>query len=222
MRLRIQEDLREAFEGLRASLLRVDGLRVETKKEELEDYKEESFRRLRRQFSLESLKDESRIRAYRDFFWKVGIDPTKVRPASEALLRRVLRGRDIPRINTLVDSYNLASMESRIALAAFDLSTLQGDLHLRFAREGEEFLGIGMRDPISLSGGEVVVEDDLGLVAVYPYRDAERTKVTLDTEDVLVIVCGVPGIDREALDEALERSRELITRFCGGRPSRTI
>jgi DNA/RNA-binding domain of Phe-tRNA-synthetase-like protein len=222
MRLRIQEDLREAFEDLRASLLRIDGLHVEAKKEDLEDYKEESFPRLRQQFSLESLKDEPRIRAYRDFFWKVGIDPTKVRPASEALLRRVLRGRDIPRINTLVDSYNLASMESRIALAAFDLSTLRGDLLMRFAREGEEFVGIGMRDPISLSGREVVVEDDLGLVAVYPYRDAERTKVTLDTEDVVVMVCGVPGIDRGALDEAFDRSRELITRFCGGRPSRMV
>ncbi len=179
-----------------------------------------TFERLRQEFNLEELKDEDRIRAYRDFFWRVGIDPTKTRPASEALLRRILQGRDIPTINTLVDAYNIASVESRVALAAFDLSSLDGDLTMRFANVGEEFFGIGMRSPIALRGKEVVVEDEKGLVAIYPYRDADSTKVTSHTEDAIVMVCGVPGIERVALMEAYERAASLITRFCGGRPSR--
>ncbi len=217
--LRVEEDLQRDFEGLRASLLLVKGVTVLPRKKELEAYKEESFRRLRGHLDLEALKDEARIRSYRDFFWRVGIDPTKVRPASEALLRRVLQGRGIPTINTLVDSYNLASMETHIALAAFDLSSLKGDWLMRYAREGEEFLGIGMNSPINLGGKEVVVEDDTGLIAVYPYRDAERTKVTLETEAVIIMVCGVPGIGEIALGEATASVSDLVTRFCGGRVS---
>ena len=54
---------------------------------------------MRKNYSLDGLKDEENIRAYRDFFWKLGIDPTKIRPAAEALIRRILGGKEIPRIN---------------------------------------------------------------------------------------------------------------------------
>ncbi len=63
---------------------------------------------------LEGLKDEPIFRTYRDFFWTMGVDPTKVRPAAEALIRRILVGRSMPRINTVVDAYNLASMTTHI------------------------------------------------------------------------------------------------------------
>lgn len=216
MRLVLEQGLAEAFPGLRAHILGLVGLTIRIASEELEEYKERAYREYRNEHDLESLKDEARIRAYRDFFWRVGIDPTKVRPASEALLRRVLRGGSIPRINTLVDAYNLASMETHIALAAFDLSTLSGDLLMRYATEGEEFYGIGMKSLIALQGKEVVVEDDDGLIAVYPYRDADRTKVTTETVDVVIMVCGVPGISERALHEAHDASTGLIAKFCGG------
>jgi len=96
------------------------------------------------------------FRTYRDFFWEIDIDPTKTRPASEALVRRVLQGKTLPTINTLVDAYNLASLTSGIPLAAFDYQSLEGELEMRFARKGEEFLGIGMDGPKSLDGGEIV------------------------------------------------------------------
>lgn len=220
VRLTLQSELQDSFPGLRAQLLMVEGLRILPQTAELEAYKHESFDGLRQSLDLSTLKDESRIRAYRDFFWRVGIDPTKIRPASEALLRRVLRGKGIPIINTLVDAYNIASMESQVALAAFDLSTLKGDLRMRFAEEGEEFLGIGMSSSISLRGKEIVVEDDSGLVAVYPYRDADSTKVSVKTEEAVIMVCGVPGIDQVAMVEAYDRADSLITRFCEGKPSR--
>ncbi len=219
MRLAIQENLQNAFPGLQAQLLLVKGVKVRRRSDDLDTHKRKSFDLLRGEFDLATLKDEGRIRAYRDFFWRVGIDPTKIRPASEALLRRILQGKEIPTINTLVDAYNVASMETRVALAAFDHSTLRGDLTMRFARDGEEFLGIGMKTPIALRGKEIVVEDEASLVAVYPYRDADSTKVSSETQDVVIMVCGVPGIDDSALQEAAERVAELITRFCGGESS---
>ena len=83
---------------------------------------------------IEELRDIPVFRSYRDFFWATGIDPTKTRPASEALTRRILRGRQLPHINTFVDSLNMSSVRTRIPFAAFDSDLLEGPLVLELCR----------------------------------------------------------------------------------------
>ena len=153
------------------------------------------------------------MRAYRDLFWSLGIDPTKIRPAAEALVRRIVGGRPLPTINTAVDSYNLASIETRVAFAAFDADLLHGDLTLRYATEGEGFLGIGMDGPKVLEGRELVIDDGEELVAIYPYRDADGSKLTLRTKRSLLLGCGVPGLGGAELGEATDRAAELVRRY---------
>ncbi|MGC8850325.1 MAG: B3/B4 domain-containing protein, partial [Candidatus Bathyarchaeia archaeon] len=165
MRLIIDRRLKSDHPGLSALLFTISGVTVKAFDESLESFRGEVLRRIRIRYKLESLKDEPIFRAYRDFFWKIGVDPTKVRPAAEALVRRALLGKPIPTINTLVDAYNLASMETGIALAAFDRNKISGDLVMRYAWPGEPFQGIGMRNPIVLRGVEVVVSDGEKLVA---------------------------------------------------------
>ncbi len=190
------------------------GLHVGERDERLDAFVPVLLQAFRERLKLETLKDEPHLRAYRDFYWRVGIDPTKIRPASEALLRRVLQGREFPRINSLVDAYNLASMETRIAIAAFDASHTHGDIRMRLARAGESFLGIGMEAPVVLKGVEVVCEDDEGLVAIYPYRDSHRTRATTATVDTIFMTCGVPGIEARTIVQAAETTREYVERFC--------
>lgn len=206
--------LRDAFPGLDAYLVEVGGLHVRERDERLDAFVPELVQEFRNRLKLETLKDEPHLRAYRDFYWRVGLDPTKIRPASEALLRRVLQGKELPRINTLVDAYNLASMTTHIAIAAFDGAHTHGEIRMRLARAGEEFLGIGMEAPVVLKGVEVVCEDDEGLVAIYPYRDSHRTRTTTATTDTIFMTCGVPGIERPALVEAAQTTREFVERFC--------
>ncbi|MEM2741143.1 MAG: phenylalanine--tRNA ligase beta subunit-related protein, partial [Nitrososphaeria archaeon] len=167
-------------------------------------------------YTLDKLKDEPLFRAYRDFFWKIGIDPTKVRPASEALIRRILLEKPLPHINMLVDSYNLASIVSGVPIAAFDENKILGELFMRNAINGEEFLGIGMEKPILLNGTEIVICDKEKLVAIYPYRDADSTKITGETKNVIFLVCGVPGVSDNVLENAVNKVIEYVTRFCGG------
>ena len=214
MRLEIDPSLRLTYPGLGAHLVVVRGLRVREHDPRLESFAQALVDEFRGHLRLESLKDEPSLRSYRDFYWRVGIDPTKIRPASEALLRRVLQGKPLPRINTLVDAYNLASMKTRTSIAAFDSDGIQGDLRMRLAREGEEFLGIGMTAPVVLRGIEVVVQDADAVVAIYPYRDADITKVTTAVREVLFMTCGVPGISRESLIKAAETTSEFVERFC--------
>lgn len=214
MRLTIDPALRASFPGLDAHLLEVRGIRVRDRDDRLDAFADILVGEFREHLRLESLKDEPSLRAYRDFYWRVGIDPTKIRPASEALLRRVVQGKELPRINTLVDAYNLASMKTRVAIAAFDLERVRGDLTMRLARPGETFQGIGMAEPIALKGHEVVVQDAEALVAIYPYRDADATKVTTATRDTMFMTCGVPGLPEDKLREADETTKEFVERFC--------
>lgn len=216
MNLKIDSELKAHFPDLSVNIIQIKEVKIQKKNSELEKLKVEIMRQVREEYNLESLKDQQTFRAYRDFFWKVGIDPTKNRPAAEALIRRILGGRTIPSINSLVDAYNLASIKSRIALATFDKDKLRGDLCMRFAKEGEQFWGIGMEKPLILKGGEIVVTDNENLIAVYPYRDADNTKVTEETKNVTIIVCGAPGITEETLEFASQLAQNYVLRFCDG------
>lgn len=216
MVLKISADLGKRFPGLRVLVVHINGVRVEREKVKLQQFKETVIEEIKQKYDLVTVKDVPIFRAYRDFFWRIGTDPTKNRPAAEALIRRVLVGKPLPTINTLVDAYNLASIRSCIAMGAFDIGKLVGDLVLRFAQEEEKFLGIGMDEPIELKGNELVVSDAEKLIAIYPYRDADETKVTLATKNVLLLICGAPGIEEKILEDAAQTAIEHVTKFCGG------
>jgi len=214
--LKVDPGLSMRFLGLKAQIVRIRGVEVRRGHPDLEHFKEEVIGRVRERWTIDQLREHPLFRAYRDFFWRIGVDPTKTRPAAEALIRRVLRRRPLPRINTVVDAYNLASIETAVALAAFDDDGLVGELLMREAEAGEEFLGIGMERPVVLQGGEAVVADGEKLIAIYPYRDADACKIKERTGNVLMLVCGVPNIDDETLERAGRIAVEYVTKFCGG------
>ena len=211
----ISSEISSRFPSLKVLTSRIINVKVRKQDAELEKFKNEITNDVRKKYNLDSLKNVASFRAYRDFFWKIGIDPTKTRPAAEALIRRILHGESLPCINTLVDAYNLASIKTEIALAAFDADKLKGKLLMRIAESGEEFIGIGMAKPMILQGGEIVISDEEKLVAIYPHRDADDTKVTEQTRNVYLLTCGVPGISEESLLKASQIAVEFITRFCG-------
>jgi len=182
---------------------------------------EEEVRRVveevRRTLSLDTLKDHLIIRAYRDFYWRVlGIDPTKQRPAQEALLRRVLRGEPLPRINPAVDAGNAASIKYMVPIGLYDIAKIRGGvLRIRFSRKGEVFRPIG-GSPIELDN-QIVLASDSQILHIYPYRDSVETKIEESTRDILVVVAGVAGIGEERLVETARYLRSLFS-LLGGAP----
>jgi len=214
--MKFSQELLNAFPGVCVAEGDIRSVQIARESPGLETLKQEIVREIQSRYSPDQVKDDPVFRAYRDFFWSVGVDPTKTRPASEALVRRVLSGGKLPGINTAVDSYNLASVRSGIPIAAFDTDTLAGDLTLRFARDGELFLGIGMKNPVMLQKNQVIMTDAEQIIAIYPYRDSDTTKVTLDTRNIRIITCGVPKIVREQLIEAYDLCAGYLEKYAGG------
>ena len=191
-------------------------VKVQPTTPEIEKLRNEIFEEARRSFVLETLKDNPIVRAYRDFFWSLNIDPTKTRPSGEALLRRVLQGKEIPKISNVVDAYNLASLKTIIPLSGYDLDTLFPPLIVRFSNENDVFQGIGMDSPVKLEKKMLLLTDQKRILCIYPHRDADATKITGKTEDVLIVGYGAPRIDGEKLREAVTTALELIRRVAGG------
>jgi len=215
--MKMHNDILAAFPGLSVAEGKVGPLSIQEKSPRLEALRDEIVCSVREQYTLERIKDEPLFRAYRDFFWRVGVDPTRTRPASEALVRRILAGKMLPAINTAVDAYNLASIRTGIPIAAFDADTLAGELAMRFAEEGEAFLGIGMTAPVLLHKNQVILTDDDAIVAVYPYRDSDATKITLATETVHIVACGVPKVERERVHSAYELAGAYLQEYASVR-----
>jgi len=209
-------DVSEKFPKLAICIGVISNVRVEKENSQTKDLKRTVYSEVKAKYNIESLKDNPTVRAYRDFYWKLDIDPTKRRPSGEALLRRILHGDELPCISTVVDAYNLASMETIIPISGFDKDSISPPFHVRYARDDEAFTGIGMKQPIALKGNMFVLADEKQILCVYPYRDSYFTKITEKTRNVLIVGYGAPQISEEQLREAVETTLSYIQRCSGG------
>ena len=148
----------------------------------------ESFRN---RYDTESIKLISGIAATRKAYKECGKDPSRYRPSNEQLVRRVLQGKDLYQINTVVDLVNLASIRYGYSIGGFDFDKVEGEMVvLGIGKEGEPYEGIG-RGPLNIAGMPVY-RDNAGGIGT-PTSDHERTKLSLATTHFLAFVNGYDG-----------------------------
>jgi DNA/RNA-binding domain of Phe-tRNA-synthetase-like protein len=148
--------------------------------------------------------------AVRTMYKRAGIDPTKTRPSSEALLRRVRKGDELPRINSLVDVINWCSLDSQLPFGLYDLDHVRGDVTLRLGREGEEYAGI--RKDVVHVGGRLTLADAEGPFG-NPTSDSARTMVTTATSRALVVIFAPAGLAKAIGASALATTVDRIRSF---------
>ena len=161
--------------------------------------------------TTESLKQLSGIAATRRVYRACGKDPSRYRPASEALIRRQLTNKSLYQIDTLVDLTNLASIAYGYSIGGFDADKFDGDtLTLGIGRAGEPYEGIS-RGMINIEGLPVY-RDAIGGVGT-PTSDNERTKITLQTTHLVVLINGYDGNETNVKANA-EYIQELLRKYC--------
>lgn len=161
--------------------------------------------------TTESLKEMSGIAATRKVYRACGKDPSRYRPASEALIRRMLQGKELYQRDTLVDLVNLASIAYGYSIGGFDADKFEGDtLTLGVGKAGEPYEGIG-RGMINIEGLPVY-RDKIGGVGT-PTSDNERTKMNIDTTHLVVLINGYDG-DEQHVRENAEYIIQLLKKYC--------
>ena len=161
--------------------------------------------------TTESLKEMSGIAATRKVYRACGKDPSRYRPASEALIRRMLLGKELYQRDTLVDLVNLASIAYGYSIGGFDADKFKGDtLTLGVGKAGEPYEGIG-RGMINIEGLPVY-RDKIGGVGT-PTSDNERTKMNIDTTHLVVLINGYDG-DEQHVRENAEYIIQLLKKYC--------
>lgn len=161
--------------------------------------------------TTESLKEMSGIAATRKVYRACGKDPSRYRPASEALIRRMLLGKQLYQRDTLVDLVNLASIAFGYSIGGFDADKFEGDtLTLGVGKAGEPYEGIG-RGNINIEGLPVY-RDSLGGIGT-PTSDNERTKMMSDTSHLVVLINGYDGNEQQVRANA-EYIQSLLKKYC--------
>jgi DNA/RNA-binding domain of Phe-tRNA-synthetase-like protein len=151
--------------------------------------------------------------AVRAMYKRVGLDPTKTRPSSEALLRRVRRGEPLPRINSMVDVCNWCSLEFQLPYGLYDLAHVEGDaVEMRLGRDGESYPGI-RKDDVHVAG-RICLADARGPFG-NPTSDSARTMVTSATTDALVVVFAPASVDATRVTRVLDVTAQRMAEFTG-------
>ena len=112
----------------------------------------------------------------------------------------MLQGKELYQIDTLVDLINLASIAYGYSIGGFDADKFVGDtLTLGIGREGEPYEGIG-RGMLNIAGLPVY-RDAQGGVGT-PTSDHERTKISLGTRHLVVLINGYDGNEQRVVENA--------------------
>jgi DNA/RNA-binding domain of Phe-tRNA-synthetase-like protein len=149
--------------------------------------------------------------AVRTMYKRMGLDPTETRPSSEALLRRVRRGDELPRINSLVDIINWCSLESQLPFGLYDLDRVSGNVTLRLGQPGEAYDGI-RKDTVH-GAGRLTLADETGPFG-NPTSDSARTMVTSGTRRALVVIFSPLPVAAAAVEQVLALTRQRIETYC--------
>lgn len=149
----------------------------------------------------------------RRLFRTLGIDPTRRRPSSEALLNRALKDKPMPNINTLVDVGNWCSLDFLLPLGIYDVARLSGDLRLRQGQAGESYQALSNRE-LNLEGRYVLADDEGPFGS--PMTDSVRAAVTTSTVDAVILLYAPADFDPATLTARTRTMAERVTRYCGG------
>jgi len=208
----------EAFPEIKVGVAVIRDVQAAAENADLESLKLEVTKNVRESMQDKQVTELPRVQAFRRIYKKFGVDPNSRRPSAEALLRRVIDPRKgLYKVNTVVDAYNLTSIQYQLPMAAYDLDKVAFPIVLRLAQAGELHQAIGQAQPEPLSAGELVYADqNMILCRDFNYRDADTTKVTAETRNLVVFVDGCTEVGRSELMEALKMTAGRIVAFNGG------
>jgi DNA/RNA-binding domain of Phe-tRNA-synthetase-like protein len=133
------------------------------------------------------------------------------RSSIEALLRRVVTGKDVWNICNVVDLYNCCSILSLLPMGGYDLKKVSGNIEIRFAKEGEPFRSLGSKETIAAQPNHVVYADDKNVICwLWNHKDSAETCIDENSEYVIFFI---DSFDQIRMQDALKNLAENLEKI---------
>jgi DNA/RNA-binding domain of Phe-tRNA-synthetase-like protein len=211
-------EIKIALPAARLGVVEADGASVVTVHPDLAKLMDEVCARKRAEFTMENLAEAEPVRAVRAMFREWGMDPSKYRPSSEALLRRVVQGKGLYRVSNVVDIGNLGSLETGWPYGCYDRAKISPPIALRHGAAGEKYEGIG-KQTWHLEGRPVLADSASPFGS--PISDSTRSMITETAQEIMIVIYAPTRVSDAALNLALERLKERLTQFASAAAARS-
>jgi DNA/RNA-binding domain of Phe-tRNA-synthetase-like protein len=202
--------IRIELPGVKLGVVEADGVRVEPSAADLVRLMNDTCESKRRQLTVESLPGAEPVRTVRAMFREWGMDPSKYRPSSEALLRRVVQGKGLYFISNIVDLVNLGSIETGWPYGCYDRAKLRPPVVLRHGAACESYERVG-KEMWHLEGRPALADADSPFGS--PISDSVRTMITDSARDVLVVIYAPAAARDRNVAEAARCAADRLTLF---------
>ncbi len=225
MKLIIDSKIFEKFQGLNVGVVIAKGIINDTGVlSKLQNAIREQQNEIRAKYNTETLSQNPKIDAWRRAYSAFGAKPKEHKSSVESLYRLVLQGVNLRHINNLVDIYNFISLKYMIPVGGEDIDKIKGDIILTFAGANEvPVLLLGDKGPRPPHEGEVIYKDEISTICRrWNWREADRTKLAEKTKNSILVIEGMPPVEKGEVENATKELKELIQKFCSGNIIYTI
>jgi DNA/RNA-binding domain of Phe-tRNA-synthetase-like protein len=219
MKIRIANSIAETYPDLRIGVILGSGIDNTGTDSALNELKRNRAAKFRESYTTENLMANPYIEAWRETYRSFGAKPKKYKPTAEALLRRIIKGSEIPQISKAVDSYLVIETEYFLPIGGYDIDKVDSFVCLRHSTGDEKFIPLGSQGKIEMTDpGEVIYADKASvLTRRWNYRDCDYCKITEDTTNLALFTeAPYASISTDYLIESLCKLESYILKFCGG------
>lgn len=204
--------------GLKIKAVVIENIDNKSENKEYEIWKKGKIQELIKKYKDYNIKDDDVIEGFYKLHEKVGVARRKNLPASENLIKLLIKREELININKAVDIYNILSIESKLCLGAHDIDKISGNVTLKITNGTEVFLPLGQDEPKPINSGEYsFVDDNNDVICWLDIRQVDKTKVTSDTKNVLYFIIGNEKTSINELEIVCNQIIELTTKYCGGK-----
>jgi len=216
MKFQIDSEIFKSFQGVCLGVVVAKEINNTGENPEVLSLINEKEQMIRQSMSIENLSQQPRISSWRKAYSSFGAKPKKYKSSVESLYRMVLKGMSMRNINKVVDIYNYISLKHMVPVGGDDLRKVEGDIILRFARGDETFTALNSDEEVTVSPGEVIYCDERGVLCrCWNWRECDRTKMTGETKEVILVAEGLPPVKREEMQEIAGDLAKMLEIYCG-------
>jgi len=203
--------IRQKIPGMRFGLLECQKIKVVKDDNKFESAFSELQNFLSAKFPESRPSEDEIVGHVRRLYRRIGWEPTQYRPSSEALIRRVLQGKELYRINNLVDYGNLVSARFHLPMGLYDTAKIEGTIEIDVGRPGESYQGLSKE--MIHAEGKLILRDSIGVFG-NPTADSKRTSIEPDTTSALAVFFCPPEVPAGYIESTLQALQDFYLPFC--------